>query len=84
MDRLENRTIQFIGVCLPEQQFWYFSLLVLILTHSESELHSVYCFFIPDYVRKVVINFENISQPTEPVEKPDQPILWVKFSETSA
>ena len=33
---------------------------------------------------KVVTNFEIFSQPDEPVGKPDQPIHWVKFSETTA
>ena len=44
MDRLGNRTNWFIGLCLSEQQFWYFSLFMSVLGHLESELHSV-CFF---------------------------------------
>ena len=41
MDRLGNRTIRFIRFGLPERQFGYFALFVLVLGHSESELHSV-------------------------------------------
>ena len=44
LDLLGNRTSRFIGFCLPEQQFGYFSLFVSVLGHSELELHSV-CFF---------------------------------------
>ena len=45
-----------------------------ILSHSESELYSVCFFWIPDSVRKIIINFENCSQPAIPVGKPDQPV----------
>ena len=41
MDRLGNRTSRFIGFSLPERQFGYFALFVVVLDHSESELHSV-------------------------------------------
>ena len=41
MDRLGNRTSRFIGFGLPERQFGYFALFVLVLGHLESELHSV-------------------------------------------
>ena len=41
MDQFENRTIRFIGFSLPERQFEYFTLFVLVLGHSESELQSV-------------------------------------------
>ena len=42
MDWFGNRTSWFNGLCLPEQQFGYFSLFMLVLGHSESELQSVY------------------------------------------
>ena len=42
MDLLVNQTSRFIGLGFPEQQFRYFALFVLVLGHSESELHSVY------------------------------------------
>ena len=45
-----------------------------VLSHSESKLYSVSFFKIPDYVRKVLKNFENYSQPAELVGKPDQPV----------
>ena len=41
MDRLGNQTSRFIRFGLSERQFGYFSLFVLVLGHSESELHSV-------------------------------------------
>ena len=46
-----------------------------VLSHSKSELYSV-CFFflISNSVRKILTNFENCSQPNEPVGKPDQPV----------
>ena len=37
-----NRTSRFIGFSLPEQKFGYFALFVLVLGHSELELHLVY------------------------------------------
>ena len=46
---------------------------MLVLNHSESELYSLF-FSILDYVRKIMTNFENYSQPDEPVGKPDQPV----------
>ena len=44
MDRLGSRTIRFIRFGLLEWQFGEFALFVLVLGHSESELHSV-CLF---------------------------------------
>ena len=41
MDRLGNRTNQFIGFSLPERQFRYFALFGLVLDLSKLELHSV-------------------------------------------
>ena len=42
MDWLGNQTNRFIGLGFQEQQFGYFALFVLVLGHSESELHYVY------------------------------------------
>ena len=55
-------------------QFGYFALFVMVLDHSELELHSVLFFWILDYVRKVLENFENFSQPDVLVGKPDLPV----------
>ena len=45
-----------------------------VLSHSDLELYSIYFFWIPYYVRKILKFFENFSQPDEPVGKPDQPV----------
>ena len=42
MDWVGNRISRFIGLGFPERQFGYFAVFVLVLGHSESELHSVY------------------------------------------
>ena len=42
MDWLGNRTNRFIGLGFLELQFGYFALFVLVLGHSELELHFVY------------------------------------------
>ena len=52
---------------------------MLVLGHSESELHSVW---ISDFVRKVLKFFEIFSQPAEPVGKPNHPVHWVQFFAT--
>ena len=44
MDWLGNQTNRFIRFGLQEQQFGLFALFVLVLGHSEPELHSV-CLF---------------------------------------
>ena len=41
-------------------------------------------FWIVDSVRKVMTSFEIFSQPAGSVGKPNQPVHWVKFSETAA
>ena len=38
-----------------------------VLSHSKSELYSIYFFWIPDSVRKILKNFENFSQTAESV-----------------
>ena len=45
-----------------------------VLSHSESDLYSVCFFWIPDSLRKVLTNFESLSQSAELVGKPDQPV----------
>ena len=41
-------------------------------------------FWIPDSMRKVLTSFEIFSQLYGPIGKPNQPVHWVKFSETTA
>ena len=67
-------------------QFSEIAILVLCFICVDSHLFGVriaLClfFWIPDSMKKVLKNFENFSQPDEPVDKPDQPVHWVKFSE---
>ena len=45
-----------------------------VLGHLKSELHFVCFFWIPDYVRKVLENFENFSQPDVQVGKSNLPV----------
>ena len=47
---------------------------MLVLSHSESDLYFVCFFWIPDSLRKVLTNFESLSQLAELVGKPDQPL----------
>ena len=42
-----------------------------VLSHSESNLYSIYFFWIPDSLRKVLTNFEILSQSVELIGKPD-------------
>ena len=56
---------------------------VLVLGHSESELYSVYFFWIPDFLRKVLKFFEIFSQLSGLIGKPNQPVHWVRFSGTA-
>ena len=44
-----------------------------ILNHLESELYFI-CFWIPDYVRKILKSFENSTQLVGLVGKPDHPV----------
>ena len=60
----------------------YFALFVSDLCHSESELHSIYFFWIPDFVRKVVTGIAIFSQLDGPMGKPNQPVHWVLFTGT--
>ena len=58
---------------------------VCVDSHSfRVELALCLFFWILDSVRKVLKNFENFSQPVGPIGKSDQPVHWVKFSETAA
>ena len=50
------------------------------LGHLESELHSVYFFWIVDSLRKDLKIFEIFSQLARPVGKPNQPVHWVMFA----
>ena len=86
---------QLVGsVGKPNQLIHYvqfFAIEVLVLCFVCVDSHSfrvgiALClfFWISDSIRKVLKFFENFSQPEEPVEKPDQHVHWVKFSETAA
>ena len=77
MNWLGNQIIRFIEfagtavlvfgvVCVGSQSFGVGFLLGLF-------------FWIPNSRRKVLKNFESLSQQTELVRKPDQPVHWVQF-----
>ena len=83
MDWLGNQTSRFIGFYLPEQWFGYFALFVSILFHSDLELHSVFFFWIPESLRKVLKFFEIFSQPCGPFGKLNQSVHWVMFAGTA-
>ena len=58
----------------------------LVCVGSQSfEVGFVLClfFWIPDSLRKVLKNFESLSQPDELVGKPDQPVHWIQFVGTT-
>ena len=57
-----------------DQHLGNLALFVSVLTHSKSELYTLLFFGIPYYVRKILTNFENCSQPAGPVGEPDQPV----------
>ena len=61
----------------------YFALFVSDLSHSESELHSVYFFGFLTFLTKVLKNFEIFSQPDGPVGKSNQSVHWVIFAGTT-
>ena len=52
----------------------HYALFGPVLTHSESELYTIYFFWIPYSVRNVLENFENCSQSAQPVGEPNQPV----------
>ena len=73
MNWLGNQISQFIEFSLLEHQFGSLVSFMSALSHSESYLWSICFFWIPDSLRKVLKNFESLSQPTEMVGKPNQP-----------
>ena len=77
MNWLGNRISQSIGLSFPEWKFWYFVLFVSVLSHSVSELFIVCIFWFPYFVRNVLKNFQNCSQPDLPVGELDQPVFRV-------
>ena len=56
--------------------------IVCVSSHSfrVRTVHPLF-FWIPYYVRKVLKNFENCSQPAQPVGKPDHQFIRLCFSE---
>ena len=73
MDWLGNQIIRFTEFSLLKQQFGSLASFVSVFSHSE--LVSIDLFFwIPDPLRKVLKNFECLSQSVELVRKPDQPV----------
>ena len=71
MNWLGNQINRFTEFSLLEQQFGSLVPFVSVLSHSESVFYSVYFFWISDSLRKVLKNFESLSQPDELVRKPD-------------
>ena len=72
---LGNQISRFTEFSLLEHRFGSLAPFVLVLSHSESDLYSIFFFFwIPDSLRKVLKNFESLSQLAELVRKPDQPV----------
>ena len=77
MNCLGNRISQFIGFSFPEWKFGYFVLFVSVLSHSVSELYTVCIFWFPYSVWNVLKNFQNCSQPDQPVGEMDHPVFRV-------
>ena len=50
-----------------------------VLSHSVSELYTVYIFWFPYSVRNVLKNFHNCSQPDRPVGELDQLVFRVFY-----
>ena len=74
-----NQISLFIEFSLLKQQFGSLAPFVLVLSHSELVFYLIWFFWIPESQRKVLKNFESLSQPAELVGKPDQPVHWVQF-----
>ena len=76
MNWLGNRISQFIGFSFLKWKFGYFVLFVSVLSHSVSELYTIFFWFTYS-VRNVLKNFQNCSQPDRPVGELDQPVCRV-------
>ena len=70
MNWLGNQISRFTEFSLLEHQFGSLAPFVSVLSHSELDLYFVF-FWIPGSLRKVLTNFESLSQPAELVRKPD-------------
>ena len=71
MDWFENQIIQFIQIRFSGKAVCV--VFVVLVGSNSSELrinHSLF-FYIPNSFRKVLKNFEILSQPAELVDKPD-------------
>ena len=73
MNWLRNQISWFTEFNLLEQQFGSLAPFMSVLSHSELVFYLI-CFFIPDSLRKVLKNFESLSQSAELVGKPDHPV----------
>ena len=73
MNWLGNRITQFIGLSFLEWKFGYFVLFVSVLSHSLSELFTVFIFWFPYSVKNVLKNIQKYSQPDRSVRELDQP-----------
>ena len=80
MNWLGNQINRFTEFSLLKQQFGSLVSFVSVLSHSELVFYLVCFFWIPESLRKVLINFKSLSQSAELVGKPDQQIHWVQFS----
>ena len=80
MNRLGNQISRFIEFSLWKQQFGSLAPFVSVLSHSELVFYLIFLFWILDSQRKVLKNFESLSELVELVGKLDQPVHWVQFS----
>ena len=71
MDLFENQIIRFIQIRFSGKAVCVI-FVVLVGSHSsELRINHRLFFYIPDFLRNGLINFESLSQPFELVEKPD-------------
>ena len=77
---LGNRINRIIRFSLLEKAVWVLCLFCVSSQSFEVGLVLGLFFWIPDSLRKVLTNFETLSQSDGLVGKPDQPVHWVQFS----
>ena len=70
MNWLGNQISRFTEFSLLKQQLGSSALFVPVLSHSELVFYLVCFFCFYDSLRKVLTNFESLSQPAELVGKP--------------
>ena len=71
MNWLGNQISRFTEFSLLEQQFRSSAPFVSVLSHLELVFYLIYFFWIFDSLRKVLTNFESLSQPVVLVGKQD-------------